>query len=774
MRQSLPLEAVELIQSLAADFGAGRHEQVIAGLMPLLHKYPGFAPAHKLLGGALQAQGRWAEAVAALREAVRLAPGDAQAFSNLGNALADLGQFDAALAAQQQAICLQPGNATFRYNLGCLYLRQQYKPEALTQFCLAFERSPQDRELARLCRELLLELGDTARAQAFCRLNVQQLPDDAGAWAMLGGLLLEDPQASHDEAEAVLREAVRLAPDEATAWSNLGVALQNGAKFLEALQAGERAVALAPDWALAYSNLGTALRDAGFWPEAKTAFLQALERDADCVDAYYNLGCVCVDLGEHETAREAYIEALKRSPKPAWLLQGAHACRQVADWEGGELLEAELARQLDEIGGIAALSGHLPSPFAYLTTPGTTAEQQLLMARHFATPFLMRAPLPRRPGARFEGRLCIGLLSSDFRDHATAHLMTGVLEALDASRFHLIAYDYSPPRDDAYRRRLLQAIPDWVPVAGLSDYEAACRMQADGVDIVIDLKGWTQGYRSGILAYRPAPVQMQWLGYPGTLGAAWIDYIIADGVVIPPGAEAGYSEQVLRLPGCYQPNDAQRRIGPLLPRAALGLPEQAFVLAALHQPYKITRETFALWLRLLAQIPDAVLWLLEAPAMAQAALSDRAAAAGIDPARLVWAPRREASEHLGRLAAADLALDVFPVNAHTTASDALWAGVPQVARCGQTFASRVSASIVSAAGLAELVADNDARYEALILGLARDRPRLQALRQGLAASRAQCALFDATAFARHLETGLEMAWARHQAGLAPAHLDVPG
>lgn len=772
MQQSLP-EFGQFFQSLIADFGAGRYERVVAELPALLRRYPDLALAHKLYGSALHALGLFEDAVAALRDAVRLAPEDAQSFSNLGNALASLGQFDAARDAQQDAIRLQPDSATFRYNLGCLYLQQQQKAEALAEFSQAYERSPQDKALAQLCRELLLELGDAARAQEFCRSNVRHIPDDAGAWAMLGALLLDDPQASKDDAESVLREALRLAPDEAHGWSNLCVALLKGAKFLEALQAGERAVTLAPEWAVAHNNLGTALRDAGFWPEAKDAFLTALAMDAEFVDAYYNLGCVCVDLGEHEIAREAYIEALKRTPKPAWLLQGAHACRQVADWEGAELLEAELARQLDQIGGIAALSEPLPSPFAYLTTPGATAEQQLQMAQRYASQFSFHAYLPSQRRQHSDGRLRIGLLSSDFRDHATAHLLTGVLEALDAQRFHLIAYDYSPPRDDAYRRRLLQAIPDWVAVAGLSDLEAAQRMQADGVDIMIDLKGWTQGYRSGILAYRPAPVQMQWLGYPGTMGALWNDYIIADPVVIPPGAEAGYSEKVLRLPGCYQPNDPRRIIGPAHSRAALGLPEKAFVMAAFHQPYKITRETFDLWLRLLGQIPDAVLWLLEAPRMAQEALCGCAATAGVDPKRLIWAPRMAASEHLARLSAADLALDVFPVNAHTTASDALWAGVPQVARCGDAFVSRVSASIVSAAGLAELVANSDSDYEKLILELAHDRARLQALRESLSNRREFCALFDAQAFARHLGAGLEMAWARHVAGLVPVHVDVP-
>lgn len=762
----------ESLSVAANHFAAGRYRDTVAIARDLSTRLPAFGPAYKLLGSALHMLGSSAEAVAALRAAARLLPEDAQTLTNLGNALAAIGRDDESVDVHRQAIALSPDAATPRYNFGCVLLQQQRRAEALDEFWRAYEAAPGDGDLARLCRELVLELNDPARAIRFCRLNLDHLPDDAGAAGMLGALLLDDPAADKDEAEAMLRLAVRLAPDDAVSWSNLCVVLRQRARFADAIAAGERAAELAPQWALAHNNLGTALRDAGAWEEAKAAYLRALACDGECVDAYYNLGCVCGDLGAHETAREAYIEALKRSPRPEWLLQGAHACRQVLDWQGAELLEDELARQLADDGSLSAAIGHRPSPFAYLTTPGAGATAQRRIACHFAAQFADRAALPARLVPRHDGRLRIGLLSSDFRDHATAHLLTGVLEVLDRKRFQLIAYDYSPPADDDYRRRLLRAIPDWVPVAGLSDLEAAQRMQADGVDIAIDLKGWTQGYRSGILAHRPAPVQMQWLGYPGTLGAPWMDYIIGDKVVIPAGAEAGYSEKVLRLPGSYQPNDGHRVIGPRLPRAALGLPEHALVLAAFHQPYKITRSTVDLWLRLLAYRPDSVLWLLDAPPMAKDALHQAAVAADIDPVRLVWAPRMAASDHLGRLAAADLALDVFPVNAHTTASDALWVGVPQVARCGDSFVSRVSASIVSAAGMPELVAGTDADYEALVMNLIDDRARLAVLREGLAARRPRCPLFDAGAFARHLGVGLQLAWSRHAAGLGPDHITV--
>ncbi|MBS1189584.1 MAG: hypothetical protein H6R10_1376 [Rhodocyclaceae bacterium] len=751
-------------------FSAGHYDEVAVAAQDITLRYPAYGIGYKLLGSALQAQGKSSDAIAPLQEAVRLLPEDAQAWSNLGNALAQAGFVDAAVQAHETAICLQPDNATPRYNLGCIYLDRQLKPLALEQFWLAYERAPSDRALAQLCRELLLEMGDKALQLAFCRFNAAHLPDDGAALGMLGALLVEGGDSA--EAESYLRRAVSVAPDGPAAWTNLCVVLQNRAALAEAIYAGRQAVAVAPDWALAHNNLGSALRSAGAWSEAKSAFMRAQEIDPEYAEAYYNLGCICADLGDYAGAREAYLEAVSRVSRPDWLLQAAHACRQVADWQGAELAENALHTFLADPGELERHHEYLPSPFAFLATPGAASQEQLRIARHFSTQFSGRPPMEGGGQSLSQSpvRLRIGLLSADFRDHATAHLMVGALEALDRERFDLVAYDYSPVQEDVYRQRLRSAIPEWVPIAPLSDLEAAQRMAEDGIHIAIDLKGWTQGYRGAILAHRPAPVQMQWLGFPGTMGAEWIDYVIADPVVIPEGCEGNFSEKVLRLPHCYQPNDRHRAIGVVPSRATLGLPEDAFVLAALHQPYKITQDTFDLWLRLLAHIPDAVLWLLEATPMAMENLAGAAARANVSPSRLYWAPRVSPAEHLARLSVADLALDVFPVNAHTTASDALWAGVPQVALCGEAFVSRVSASIVQAAGFPELVATDWKGYEALILGLARQRERLTALRHALGTRRSTCPLFDSRAFARDLGRALEAAWERRQQGLPPVHL----
>ncbi len=758
--------------ALAAAFAAGRSQEVIAGARRLIRIDPAFGFAHKLLGCALHTEGHSAEAVVPLREAARLMPGDGQTFSNLGNALAGAERFGESIDAHREAIRLQPDNATVFYNMGCAYLAWGRKPEALEQFLLAYERSPQDADMARLCRELLLEIGDAASQADFCRMNLLHIPGDSAALAMLGALLLD--AGDNDEAEALLRKAVGAMPENQAAWSNLSIAAGRKGKLMEAVDAARHAVILAPEWSTAHNNLGVALRDAGAWEEARNAFLRALRYDGDNADAWYNLGCTYVDLNESVLARGAFIEAVQREARPAWLLQGAHACRQAADWDGAELIEEALRTVLAEIGALERETLHRPAPFAFLTTPDTSAREQLRIAEHFAACFHGRAPVeePGRHDRAPSAPLRVGLLSADFRDHATAHLMVGVLEALDPARFRLVAYDYGPPAADAYRGRLRRAIPEWVDVAALSDQEAARCMAADGIDIAIDLKGWTQGFRAGILAHRPAPVQMQWLGFPGSMGAPWIDYIIADAEVIPVGDEAGYSEKILRLSGCYQPNDRSREVGPQPARAELGLPQEALVLAAFHQPYKITREVFVLWLSLLRRAPNAVLWLLDAPPIVRDTLCQAATDAGVEASRLIWAPRMPAAAHLGRLAAADLALDAFPVNAHTTASDALWAGVPQAACRGDTFVSRVSASIVLAAGLPELVAESGAAYETLVVDLLERPDALAELRRRLIRNRLQCALFDDARFARCLGAGLEMAWQRHCDGLPADHLDV--
>lgn len=427
------------------------------------------------------------------------------------------------------------------------------------------------------------------------------------------------------------------------------------------------------------------------------------------------------------------------------------------------------------------------SPFHLLSLPGISAAQQrqcaerwmagrlsasaadrAMLSVEFAAAVVEPVP-PLHDGAA--PRIRLGYLSSDFHQHATALLAVELFEAHDPAHFELHAYSYGADDGHGMRQRLQQRFDHFTDISALDELAAARAIHADGIDILIDLKGYTAGTRTALLTYRPAPVQVSFLGYPGTLGGDFGDYLISDGFVTPPEAAGDYSEALACLPHSYQPHG--RRASPPAPpsRAEAGLPEHALVLCCFNQAWKFTPEVFDIWCGLLAATPDAVLWLL-ADKHAEGNLRREAVQRGVAPHRLVFAPDQPQAQHLARLQLADLVLDTLPYNAHTTASDALWVGVPLLTCAGQTFASRVAGSLLHAVGLPELVTDSLADYAALAFDLCDDRPRLQALRARLAGLRLDAPLFDVSGYTRDLETLYRAMWQRHRDGLAPQALSV--
>ncbi len=451
-----------------------------------------------------------------------------------------------------------------------------------------------------------------------------------------------------------------------------------------------------------------------------------------------------------------------RSQVSAELLGGLLSARtQLCDWQDRDAL---LARVLHA-------PGSPPNIFELLWQPVAPARLKRAAEAHAAS--LRPPPAPPLLRAAGTDRLRVGYLSADFHQHATAYLIAEVLERHDRARFDILAYSTGPDDGSAMRARLAAAVGHFHDCAALPDRALAERIAADGLDLLVDLKGWTRDGRVQALAYRPAPLQASWLGFPGTLGADWIDYAIVDSILAPPGSEAQFTESLLRLPHCYQPNDRQRAIGDTPGRAEAGLPEHALVLACFCQAAKITPAVFAAWMRALAALPDAVLWLLQPLPAAAANLQREAAARGIDPARILFAPKLPLDRHLARYRLVDLALDTTPYGSHTTASDALWAGCPQLAITGDSFAARVSTSIVAAAGVPELAAPDLPTHEAMILRLGRDATARAALRAKLAAARHIAPLWDTPRFVQHLEAGYAAVIARQREGLAPAMIDIP-
>jgi len=569
------------------------------------------------------------------------------------------------------------------------------------------------------------------------------------------------------DALACFDNALRLNADFAEAESNRGVCLMALNRNEQALASLDRAVALDPAGVDAWNNRGCVLHNLARHEEAVASFDKALAREPRFVKALINRGSTLVALQRYGDAADDFERALAIDPETAYATGNLVLCRMHAcDWRNFAAGKAAVA------DGLKAGKRTI-YPFVNVALSHSMADQlqcARLWAAHEAPP--SPTPLSRGELYRHE-KIRIAYVSADFHAHATSVLMAGVFEQHDRNRFELVALSFGTDDGSEMRTRVKNAFDRFVDVREKSDAEIASLIRQWEIDIAIDLKGYTKDHRSGIFALRPAPIQATYLGYPGTMGAPYFDYIIADATVIPEEHRAYYAEQIAYLPDSYQCNDSRRAIaGRGFTREHAGLPEAGFVFCCFNKNYKIAPEMFALWMRLLRDIPESVLWLLEDNAEAKRNLSRAAEAHGIASSRLVFAPRVGGPEHLARHRLADLFLDTEPYGAHTTASDALWAGLPVLTALGPTFASRVGASLLDAVGLPELIVDSLAAYEASALRLARHPDALAAIRTKLAANRDSCPLFDTVRFTRNLESAYVMMWQRWQRGEPPGSFSL--
>lgn len=628
------------------------------------------------------------------------------------------------------------------------------------------ERFPQAVPLLLMLGVAHARLREPAAGAALFARVVSIAPDNVAGHVNLGNSLRE--LGRHDAAIRSFERAIALDPGLAQAHFNLGNTLYDLGRHAEALSRFGEAVALRPDYAAAHGARGDALVGLGRPEEALACYRQALALAPDNARTYNNMGMALRLLGRYPEAIAAFGEALARHPRDdAARIRRAYLRARICDWDA----MAEDAARLPMLG----IEGPAVPHFMMLALDDSPARHRLRADRHAASIFpraAAGATIPARPIGS-GGRLRIGYFSADFHDHATMHLMARLFETHDRAAFEVHAFSYGQASDDPMRRRLTAAVERFHDVRTLDDRAIVALARREGIDIAVDLKGYTADTRSGLFAWRAAPVQIGYLGYPGTTGAPFIDYIVADRTVIPPDHLGFYSEAPIWLPHSYQANDDRRPIADRpMRRAEVGLPEQGFVFASFNASYKITPDLFAIWMRLLDRVEGSVLWLLGDDADTEAHLRGHARRQGIDPARLVFAAKLPAAEHLARQRLADLFLDSFICNAHTTASDALWAGLPIVTRIGEGFAARVCASLLRAIGLPDLVAESAADYERLALSLATDPSALAAIRARLAAHRDTAPLFDSTAFTRHIEAGYLAAHARHQAGLPPAPIEI--
>jgi predicted O-linked N-acetylglucosamine transferase (SPINDLY family) len=551
---------------------------------------------------------------------------------------------------------------------------------------------------------------------------------------------------------------------------NLGLALLQLRQPLPALAVLDALLARHPDDAQVHLQRGNALLDLRRFPEARAAYRRSLDLDPRQADGWHNLGVVGQELREPDTAAEAFAQSLRLDPGQP-LLPGKllHARMQACGWRDHDVLLAQVEAGLRDRRATI-------EPFAFQGVASDEALQAIcaeLAAQAHALAGSVALPARTRPSER-PTRLRVGYVCGELRQQATAFLTAQLFESHDRARFECIALDNGWDDGSPMRRRLEAAFDRWVDLSGLGD-EAAARVVADlGVDILVDLNGYFGRGRPGLFAWRAAPIQVAYLGFPGTTGAPWMDYIVADRVVIPPEARRHYREQVAWLPRCYQANDVNRpRPVGELDRAAAGLPANGVVFCCFNNNYKITPVLFALWLRLLQAVPGSVLWLLQDNADAARNLRAVAQAAGVAPGRLVFAPRLPLPQHMARHALADLFLDTLPCNAHTTASDALWAGLPLLTCRGRTFSGRVAASLLGSLGLDELVCEDLVAYEQTALRLAHDPNALAAMRKSLCrrVSVSKQALFDGAQLCQDLEALYDRMWEHWQQGLPPAPIE---
>lgn len=718
MFQQTLQQAVQLHQ-------AGRLGEAERLYAQLLSQQPDLFEALHLMGVLRLHQNRLDDAIGFMERALKLRPGVPETLTNYGLALASLGRLDEALPVLERVAKAVPHHAAVKSNIGGVLQKLGRSREALAMLDQALAINPRD-AAALTNRGLVL--------QALGRI---------------------------EEAVDSFTRALAILPASVPALNGRGLALRALNRHAAALADFDSVLRDNPSHLGVQANRAAALWSLGRVDEALAAYDAVLAADPDMVEALASRASLLW------TARMALGPALADTERLARLAPHRsgvagdllHLRLYAGDWRDFDSQKAVLD------AGVRA-GKPVVDPFVYQGLSDNPADLLACARIHGGSNYPAQPPLRAPRVARQDrgSRIRLGYVSGEFRTQATAHLTAGLYEHHDRARFEVIAFDNSRREESPMRARLEGAFDRMIDITALSDAEAGARIAAEGIDILVNLNGYFGRHRMGVFAHRPAPVQVNYLGFPGTLGVPYMDYILADAVVIRPGEEGFYTETVMRLPHSYQINDDRRGLLPAPSRASQGLPDDAFVFCHFNYSYKILPGMFASWMRILAAVPGSVLWLLKTDDLFQNNLRAAAMAAGVEAERLIFAPQLPVAQHVARLAAGDLFLDSLPYGAHTTASDALWAGLPLLTCRGRAFAGRVGASLLTALELPDLIAEDMASYEAMAVALAREPARLAHLRARLADNRTTAPLFDTAATTRAIEAAYEAMMARRAPG----------
>jgi protein O-GlcNAc transferase len=793
-----------------------RFDEAVASYERAIALKPDFSEAFNNRGVALVKLRRFAEAIESYERAIALRSDDAEAFSNLGMVLAELVRFGEALASYDRSIALDPNDAEVFNNRGLALAELARFEDALASYDRAIALRPDYGEAFTSRGVALAELGRFSEALESYDRAIALKPDNPEAFSNRGNALGELKRA--DEALASYERAIALNPESVEALYNLGNTLHGLKRLDEALASYDRAIAASAELneapaggsreaklklysADVFNNRGNVLRDAKRldaalasydeavarkpghaeyinnraivladlkrFEEALASYAEAVALKPDYADAYNNRAFALRDLKRPEESLASFAQALAVKPDLDYL-KGAHlhAKMHVCDW-------TDFATDCERLETAVMSGAAAASPFQLFAIPAGPQCQLRCARRYRSEKYYAGAPLWR--GERYaHRRIRVAYLSADLRDHPVTHLTAGLFERHDRARFETVAISFKSDTHNRVRERLSASFERFIDAERMGDREIAQLVRELEIDIAVDLNGFTEGSRPNVFAQRPAPVQVNYLGFAGTLGQPYWDYIVADPFVVPQDRHAHYAEKVVYLPDTFMATDSGHEIPERTPsRAEAGLPDGGLVFCCFNNSFKITPDVFDVWMRLLREIASSVLWLSAANAGAVERLRREAQQRGVDADRLVFAPRLPRNaDHLARLRLADIFLDTLYYNAHTTASDALWAGVPVLACPGSTFASRVAGSLLHAVGLPELVTRSLADYEALASKLAREPALLGSLRRKLAHNRDRYPLFDTARFTRHIEAAYTAMWERAQRGEPPTSFAV--
>ena len=752
------------INQLANLFNKGHLALVAQQAEALTKDYPNNFVIWSFMGGANLGIGQAAKAAKAFSRVTQLNPNYPEGHNNLGSALQKLRRYEESLKCFKNALSFNPDYSDAYYNIGISY-------RELSKLDLAIEAYERSLALNSTNWEAYGNMGlafkdkdEWAKAISAYEKALEINPNDPGLISNMGNVFKD--QGKLEEAIEAYTKALAIKPDYADAYNNMGITLQDQGKLEEAIEAYNKALAIKPDYAEVHYNIGVTLQDQGKLEEAIEAYNKALAIKPDYAEVHYNIGVTLQDQGKLEEAIEAYNKALAIKPdyaeaRAVKLHQQAHIC----DWDS-------ITKDIELIPKLGTTEKHV-STFALLSMEDAP-ERHRLRSEIFAKARYPQKPLPRqvKPSQKPK-RLKIGYFSADFHNHATMYLMAQIFAAHNKVDFEIFAYSYGPDRHDEMRKKLVCAVDQFYDVREMNDMQIANLARTHNIDIAIDLKGYTTSTRLAPFAYGLAPLQISYLGYPGTLGADFIDYIVADPILIPEDKRQHYSEQIVYLPHTYQPTDNRRVIsGKAMTREDMGLPDSGFVFCCFNNNYKISPAEFDIWMRLLNSVEGSVLWLLKSNKLSEQNLKRQAEVRGISSERVVFAEKAPQAEHLARQRLADLFLDTFNYNAHTTTSDALWAGLPVVTKIGQGFAARVAGSLLNAVGLPELITETEQDYEALNLELATNPTKLAKVKEKLAANRLTQPLFDTELYTKHLENGYQQAYQNYFDGKPPQTIIV--